>query len=74
MPKSASAGSRIRQLREGRGLTRGRLAEQADVGVNTILRIEVHDHQPTLRILTKLARALGCTVADLLAPVEEQAS
>lgn len=44
------------------------------MGVNTILRIEVHDHQPTLRILTKLARALGCTVADLLAPVEEQAS
>lgn len=56
-------------------MTRARLAEAADVGVNTILRIEVHDSPSTLRILAKLTRALDCTVADLFTSAdEEQAS
>jgi transcriptional regulator with XRE-family HTH domain len=62
---------KLRELRRRRVLTLDELAEKADVGRNTIWRLE-HDvmgAQP--RTIRKLAKALGVEPEDLVAEVDD---
>ena len=59
-------GDRLRDLRVRRALTQEELAEKADVGSNTVARLERNESQPHMSTLRKLARALGVDPAELI--------
>jgi transcriptional regulator with XRE-family HTH domain len=57
----------LREERRRAGLTQGELAERANVGINTIVRIETGEiTEPRVSTLRKLASTLGLEVRDLL--------
>lgn len=57
--------SRVRALRDARGLSLDALAERSKVGRSTISLIERAESSPTAVVLDKLAAALGVTLASL---------
>jgi transcriptional regulator with XRE-family HTH domain len=61
------AGSRVKALRDERGMTQGALAKRSDVSRATICALE-GGHLDSVRMSTlgKLARVLGVPVLDLL--------
>ena len=59
-------GNRLRDLRVRRALTQEELAEKADVGTNTVARLERNESEPHMSTLRKLARALGVDPAELI--------
>jgi len=59
-------GKRISQLRIKAGMTQAKLAEGADLSVDSISRIERGDRAPSLESLEKIAEALGTEPAELL--------
>lgn len=67
-------GSRLRELREARGLSQSGLAESADVHRNTVGDIELGKASPTLHVMKKLAAALGVSVRDLVSDSEPVAA
>ncbi len=56
----------IRTYRKERGWTQQELANKAGLGKNTIYSYEKGVRNPTLCGLDKVAKALGCSVQDLL--------
>ncbi|MDQ2621967.1 MAG: XRE family transcriptional regulator [Actinomycetota bacterium] len=60
---------RIRELRLERGLTISALAELASIDVSTLSRLEAGKRRLAVDHLPVLARALGITVDELLAPI-----
>ena len=56
----------IREWRKQRGLTQEKLAELANVHVNTLLRWEYGTREPKASELQKLAQVLNVTEAELL--------
>ena len=59
-------GGRIRQLRESAGLTQVALAELADIGRVTLVRLERGEQSPKFKTLEAIAIALGIAVPELL--------
>ena len=59
-------GGRIRQLRESAGLTQVALAELADIGRVTPVRLEKGEQSPKYKTLDAIATALGIAVPELL--------
>jgi transcriptional regulator with XRE-family HTH domain len=59
-------GDRLRALRVRRALTQEELAEEADVGTNTVARLERNESEPHMSTLRKLARALDVDPAELI--------
>lgn len=59
-------GRRIRSLRNERGIYQADLAEKAGISRITLSRIENGRMDPGFRIVAKLARALGVSLADLM--------
>jgi len=59
-------GVRISQLRMKAGMTQAKLAEGADLSVDSISRIERGDRAPSLGSLEKIAEALGIDPGELL--------
>ncbi|KJS64320.1 MAG: hypothetical protein JL50_20395 [Peptococcaceae bacterium BICA1-7] len=57
---------RLKEIREGRGLSQLKLGEMSGVSQSFINYIEAEKKQPTLRTLNKLASALGVPVSYLL--------
>ena len=57
---------RISQLRMKAGMTQAKLAEKADLSVDSISRIERGDRAPSLESLEKISEALGIEPAELL--------
>jgi transcriptional regulator with XRE-family HTH domain len=58
----------LTRKRKGRGLTQEELAQRVKLTVSTIARLEQgRDSNPRLGTLRKIASALNCRVADLLA-------
>jgi len=57
---------RLRQIREGKGVSLRVLAKHAAVGVATLARMEAGEWDPRLSTLQKLAMTLGVTVAELI--------
>jgi transcriptional regulator with XRE-family HTH domain len=67
-------GSRIRALREARGLSLRALADQCRLSVNAISLIERGENSPTVSSLHLLAGALGVPITEFFQEVEEQSA
>lgn len=59
-------GENIKSLRRQRGLSRAALARKADLGLDTLLRLESGQSAPRLDTLLKVADALEADPGDLL--------
>lgn len=59
-------GERIASLRRSRGISRARLAREADVSLTNLLLIERGQVAATITTLAELARVLRATLVDLL--------
>lgn len=57
---------RLKEIREKQNLSQQALAKRAGVAQSSIHYIESGVKSPTLKVLLKLASALGVSVADLL--------
>ncbi len=65
-------GSRLRRLRENRGLSQAQLAEKAGVPIDSVQNWEQGRTRPRLEALGKLAGALGASVDALVTPGPEE--
>jgi DNA-binding XRE family transcriptional regulator len=65
--KAQEIGTRIRKLREGKGITQESLARAAGMIRANLSRIEASKHRPTLETIERIATALKVPVADLIA-------
>lgn len=63
-------GAAVRALRVEQGVAQETLAHRAGVERSHMGKIERGEHMPTLAIIFKIARALGISVAQLMAAVE----
>ncbi|WP_088286508.1 helix-turn-helix domain-containing protein [Kineosporia sp. A_224] len=62
----AGVGPRLRALRERRGTTLARLAEETGISVSTLSRLESGQRRPTLELLLPLATAYGVGLDELV--------
>ena len=65
-PKIQLGKNRIREFREGRGLTQEQLAEMVGVSHATIGRLERSAQDCKLSIITRVSEALGMSVSEIL--------
>jgi transcriptional regulator with XRE-family HTH domain len=56
--------TKLKELREAKGLSVRGLAREAGVSTETIYSVEHGHRQPSVRTLGKIARALGVEVKD----------
>lgn len=64
--------ARLRERRARSRLTQEKLAELAEVKVETISRIENGRSQPTVAMLWRLTQVLGCTVGEIVDDLPEK--
>lgn len=57
---------RIRALRRDRGFSQAMLATKAGLSREYVARLEAGRHDPTITVLTRIAKALKVSVADLV--------
>lgn len=62
-------GANLRAVREKAGLSQEALAQRAGMDPAEIRRLETARRDPGIRVLTRLARALGSTPSELLGPI-----
>jgi transcriptional regulator with XRE-family HTH domain len=55
----------LRRIRRERGLSQERLAHSADLHMTHVAKIERSEREPGARTVSKLARALGVSAAEL---------
>jgi transcriptional regulator with XRE-family HTH domain len=56
----------IRRIRQEKDISQDRLSKDADLALNTIVKIENDESpNPTVDTLEKIAKALGVTVTEL---------
>lgn len=67
-------GSRLRSLREARGLTQQKLGELAETSYKYLGSIERGEENPSLKVMIKLAKALGVELRDLVEFEHEETS
>src|SRR5262245_65845258 len=72
MAGSAWIGGRLRELREGKGLTQAQLAELVGVKRDAVARWEADVREPGWSNVVALAQALGVSCEDFLQPPTEQ--
>ena len=66
-----TVGVRLATVRDRAGFTQAQLAKAAGVDVMTVSTIERGINDPRVGTLTKLAKALGAPVADLVSDGEQ---
>jgi transcriptional regulator with XRE-family HTH domain len=59
-------GERIRTAREAVGLSRERLAYEAEVSTSTVARLELSSRLPNALALARIAARVGVPIADLI--------
>ncbi|MCK9576386.1 MAG: helix-turn-helix domain-containing protein [Clostridia bacterium] len=65
--KKSTIAHNIKKYRQKLGISQDRLSKMADVTYNTIIKIESGGSQnPTIDTLSKIAKALGVSVDELL--------
>ena len=65
--KKSTIAKNIKKYREKVGVSQDRLSKLADVTYNTIIKIESGSNtNPTIGTMTKIAKALGVGVDDLI--------
>jgi len=62
----------MRTIREARGITQTELAKLAKVSQPNISDVENGKVSPTVATASRLAKALNCTVDDLLGDAEQK--
>jgi putative transcriptional regulator len=55
---------KIKELRESKGMTTRAFAREAGISTETLNAVEHGRRQPSVRTLSKIARALGVEVKD----------
>ena len=65
-------GAAVRALRTEQGVAQETLANLAGIERSHMGKIERGEHMPTLAIILKIARALGCSSADLMTATENR--
>jgi len=61
-----SVSENIRKLRQKKGISQDRLSKEADIALNTVVKIETSESpNPTVETLEKIAKALGVSMSDL---------
>jgi transcriptional regulator with XRE-family HTH domain len=65
-------GAAVRALRTEQGVAQETLAHLAVIERSHMGKIERGEHMPTLAIILKIARALGCSSADLMTATESR--
>jgi XRE family transcriptional regulator, regulator of sulfur utilization len=65
-------GAAVRALRSERGIAQESLANLAGIERSHMGKVERGEHMPTLAIIFKIAGALGCSTATLMAATEAQ--
>ena len=65
-PTARQVGLTLKRLRKAKGLSQGALAAKAQLTREHLSRLEAGRYDPTLGTLSRLARALGVPVTDLL--------
>lgn len=60
--------NRIRELREGLGMTQAELAQRVDVARQTIIAIEKSRYDPSLSLAFHVADALGAPIEEVFRP------
>ena len=56
----------IRNLRQKKGISQDRLSKDADIALNTVVKIETGESpNPTVETLEKIAKALGIATGEL---------
>jgi transcriptional regulator with XRE-family HTH domain len=63
---SRAWGEHLAEIRRNAGLTQVDVAERSGIDQGTISRWEQGKRVPDIAQVTRLAEALGCTIADLL--------
>ena len=63
--------TRIKELRQARGMKQSELAELVGVRRETIVRIEKGLYNPSLKLAVDIARVFGCTVEEVFIFGEE---
>lgn len=69
MNARAMVARNIRRIRVARGLSQEALAVDAEIDRTYVSRLERNLENPTVLVLERLAKALGCSIVDLFAPV-----
>lgn len=67
-------GAAVRALRMERGIAQESLAHQAGIERSHMGKIERGEHMPTLVLILRIAKGLGCSAAALMAATEAQLS
>ena len=65
-------GAAVRALRTEQGVAQETLANLAGIERSHMGKIERGEHMPTLALILKIARALDCSAADLMAETESR--
>lgn len=65
-------GAAVRALRTEQGVAQETLANLAGIERSHMGKIERGEHMPTLAIIFKIARGLGCSTADLMTATESR--
>jgi XRE family transcriptional regulator, aerobic/anaerobic benzoate catabolism transcriptional regulator len=73
-PFLAQLGDRTRRLRARSGLTRRELAKEADVSERHLANLEVGVGNPSAQILRQVARALNCSIAELVGDEHDESA
>jgi XRE family aerobic/anaerobic benzoate catabolism transcriptional regulator len=68
-PLLVALGERVRALRERRGLTRKALSRAGGVSERHLANLEYGTGNPSILVLSQIAEALQCALADLVADV-----
>ena len=69
-PTARQFGKRLRTLREAAGRSQADVAKRAGLSRVFVNQLEAGTRDPSLSTLTRLAKALGVTLAELLAAGE----
>lgn len=64
-------GARVRSLRLFAGLTQADVARRVRTARRNIARLELGEHEPTLTLLVRVARALDCAPSRILSALDE---
>ena len=59
-------GLKIKRLREGQAMSQATLARRAKITREYVNRLEAGRYDPTVGVLTRIAKALGSPVTELL--------
>jgi transcriptional regulator with XRE-family HTH domain len=66
--------ARMRELRESKGLTRDELAVAANTSSHSIAKLEQGVRAPSLELAWRVAKALRCSLDDLVKPASSGVS